>query len=156
MERRYWDSFCFISMLNNELPHSSRCERILDLAKQEKLKILVSPLTIVETIRPKGSSSPLPAATQEKITAFFENDYILFRIIDRLIANRAVNLCRIAKLHPRDALHVAVAIEEKCNSLETSDRKMLSLNGIDGLEIRHPYLPEEQQDIDDAQNKTSD
>ena len=62
-----------------------------------------------------------------------------FRIIDRLIAKRSQALCWNAGLHPRDALHVAVALEEGCDVLETRDRKLLRSNGLGGLTIREPF-----------------
>ena len=58
------------------------------------------------------------------------------RIIDRLIAKRSLGLCWNAGLHPRDALHVAVALEEGCDVLETRDGKLLRNNGLDGTD--HP------------------
>ena len=54
---------------------------------------------------------------------------------------------------------VVLSEEKSTDSLETfRPIPMLTvLNGIDGLEIQViRSLPEEQQDIDDAQNKTSD
>ena len=155
MERRYWDSFCFIAILNEEKPHSTNCNQIINLAKKGEVEIVISPLTITETVRPKGSPLPLPAATREKIGAFFDNDYIKLRVIDRKIARKALDLCWTANLHPRDALHTAVAIEENCDYLETTDNKMCRLTGIYGLAIRHPFVPGEQQDIEDDK-KTGD
>ena len=72
-----------------------------------------------------------------------------FRIIDRLIAKRSLALCWNAGLHPRDALHVAVALEEGCGVLETEDRKLLRNNGIDGLIIREPFWEIQTEFTDD-------
>ena len=155
MERRYWDSFCFIAILNKEEPHFTNCNQIINLAKKGETEILISPLTITETVRPKGSPLPLPAATRDKIEAFFDNDYIKLRVIDRKIARKALDLCWTAKLHPRDALHIAVALEERCDCLETTDGKMCGLNGLQELTVRHPFVPGEQQDIEDDK-KTAD
>ena len=73
-----------------------------------------------------------------------------FRIIDRLIAKRSLALCWNAGLHPRDALHVAVALEEGCDVLETRDGKLLRNNGLEGLTVREPFW-ESQTDISDDQ-----
>ena len=35
-ERRYWDSFCFLAVLNNEEPYASTCAQILEEAKEEQ------------------------------------------------------------------------------------------------------------------------
>ena len=127
--RRYWDSLCFIALLNDE-EGAEDCEKILDDAREEKTQIIVSPLVQVEVIRPRGSSHPIPKADEEKVRAFFENDYIRWRIIDRKIADAARDLCWLySGVHPRDAIHLAVAIDTKCDFLETSDARLLGLHG---------------------------
>lgn len=40
--KRYWDSFCFIALLNDD-EGAEDCERILDDAKEGKTIIIVSP-----------------------------------------------------------------------------------------------------------------
>ena len=87
-ERRYWDSFCFLALLNNEEPYASKCAQILEEAKKDIVELVISPLTMAETVRPKGAAAPIPVEQQERIADFFENDYMRFRVIDRLIAKR--------------------------------------------------------------------
>lgn len=100
-------------------------------------EICVSPLVQVEVVRPRGSPSPLPAAMREKVRSFFENTYIKWRMIDRKIANDAQKLCWDHAVHPRDAIHLATAIEQKCDFLETSDRGLLRLDGkVPEMELR--------------------
>jgi len=127
--RRYWDSFCFIALLNDD-EGAEDCEKILEDAKEEKIQIIVSPLVQVEVVRPRGSSVPIPREAEEKIRAFLENDYIKWRIIDREIADLAQSLCwKYSGVHPRDAIHLAVALDTKCHMLETMDKRLLGLNG---------------------------
>ena len=148
-ERRYWDSFCFLAVLNNEEPYASTCTQILEEAKRNSVELVISPLTMAETVRPKGASAPIPVEHQERIADLFENDYMRFRVIDRLIGNRSLALCWNAGLHPRDALHVAVALEERCDVLETRDGKLLRNNGIEGLTIREPFWEVQTEITDD-------
>ncbi len=124
--KRYWDSFCFIALLNDD-EGAEDCEKILDDAKEGKTIIIVSPLVQVEVIRPKGSPIPIPIADKERVQAFFENDYIKWRNIDRSISNSAQGLCWAFCIHPRDALHVAIAIDTDCDILETTDDRLLKL-----------------------------
>ena len=138
-ERRYWDSFCFLAVLNNEEPYASTCTKILEEARKNSIELVISPMTMAETVRPRGEPAPLPVEHQERIADLFENDYMRFRIIDRLIAKRSLALCWNAGLHPRDALHVAVALEEGCGVFETRDRKLLRQSGLEGLTIREPF-----------------
>lgn len=134
--------------LNNEEPYASTCTQILEKARKNSVDLVISPMTMAETVRPRGASAPIPIEHQERITDFFENDYMRFRIIDRLIAKRSLGLCWNAGLHPRDALHVAVALEEGCDALETRDGKLLRSNGLEGLTIREPFW-ESQTDVSD-------
>ena len=125
--RRYWDAKCFIALLNDE-PEAATCERTLEEAKQRQTEICVSPIVQLEVIRPKGAPLPLAKGLRDKVRAFFENDYIRLRVVDRKIANDAQELCWDYSLHPRDAIHLAVALDLECHLLETSDSRLLRLD----------------------------
>lgn len=134
--RRYWDAFCFIAILNDD-EGADDCEKILDDAREGKTEIVVSPLVQVEVVRPRGSPHPLPKEDEEKIRAFFENDYLKWRNIDRKIADLARDLCWNHRVHPRDAIHLAVAIDTHCDLLETMDERLLGLSGqIQGVSLK--------------------
>src|SRR5262249_7579802 len=136
IDRRYWDSSCFIALLNDE-PEAQDCERILDDAREGKTQIVVGPIVLVEVVRPRGTASPLPREIEQKIREFFENEYIKWRNFDRRIAEVARELCWSNGLHPRDAIHVATAIETKCDLVETLDPRILACDGhITGSAIR--------------------
>jgi len=126
--RRYWDASCFITLLNNE-EGALDCENILNEVKESKSILYVSPLVQVEVVRPRGSSQPLAPQTRSKIQAFFKNDYVKWRLIDRGIGDSAQELCWDYNLHPRDAIHLAVALDLECHLLETYDPDLLKLNG---------------------------
>lgn len=128
LARRYWDSFCFLALLNDD-EGADDCEKILDEAKEEKTIIGVSPLVQVEVVRPRSSPRPIPKEDAEKVRAFFENDYFKWRIIDRKIADMARELCWEHNVHPRDAIHFAAAIDTSCDFLETTDNRLLQVDG---------------------------
>ena len=137
---RFWDASCFLTLLNGEAG-ADDCEYILNQARQSRTVIYVSPIVQIEVVRPKGSSSPVPMEARKQIQAFFENNFIKWRMIDRKIANDAQKLCWDYGLHPRDASHLAVAMDLQCDLLETYDRDLLKLNdrvpsGAPG--IQHP------------------
>lgn len=50
-------------------------------------------------------------------------------MIDRSIANESQRLCWDYNLHPRDAIHLAVALDLRCNLLETFDMGLLKWDG---------------------------
>lgn len=86
-------------------------------------------MTQVEVIRPRGSAHPILEAAKEEVQAFFENDYVKWHIIDRTIASKSQDLCWKYQLHPRDAIHVAVALKLECDLLESFDPHMLKCHG---------------------------
>lgn len=134
--RRYWDSSCFLALINDE-ENASTCEHILEAAKLGRTELCISPLVQVEVVRPKGSPTPLPATLREEVRSFFENDYIKWRMPDRKIANDAQTLCWEHPIHPRDAVHLATAMDLNCDYLETYDRGLLRLDGsIPGTKLR--------------------
>ena len=135
-ERRYWDSFCFLAVLSNEEPYASTCIQILEEAKKNSVELVISPLTMAETVRSKGASAPIPIKHQERIADIFENDYMRFRVIDRLIAKRSLDLCWNARRAPQtDASAFGPwALEERCDVLETCDAKLLRGNGLQGTD----------------------
>lgn len=125
--RRYWDSSCFLCILNNE-DAADACEQILADAAEGKTKIYVSPIVQLEVIRPKGS----PRAARERAdraSEWFRNKYIQWRAVDRQVSNRARDFCLDLNLHPRDAVHLAVAVHQKCDLLETLDKDLLKWDG---------------------------
>ena len=135
---RYWDTSCFIALLNGE-EAAGDCERIIDDAKEGKTLLYVSPMAQVEVIRPRGSAHPIPEEAKKTVQDFFENEYVKWQIIDRTIAKISQDLCWRYRLHPRDAIHVAVAAHLKCDLLESLDPHMLNCNErIPSLTIQEP------------------
>lgn len=122
--RRFWDASCFLALLNDEAG-AEDCEQILEQAKQSRTDVYVSPVVQVEVVRPRRSPSPVPQEARDRIREFFENDYIKWRMIDRNIANESQRLCWDYNLHPRDAIHLAVALDLRCDLLETFDGDLL-------------------------------
>ena len=125
---RFRNASCFLTLLNDEAG-ADDCEYVLNQARQSRTVIYVSPIVQIEVVRPKGYSSPVPMEARERIQAFFENDFIKWRMIDRKIANDAQKLCWDYGLHPRDASHLAVAMDLQCDPLETYDRDLLKWDG---------------------------
>lgn len=141
--RRYWDSTCFISILNSE-ETAEVCKGLLDAARAGKTEIFVSPIGQLEVIRPKGSPAPLPKEQRDTIQQWFENDYIRWHGIDRDAGAMAQQYCWDFNLHPRDAIHLAVAVQIGCDLLETLDKDLLKWDGkLPGvrLRIRRPGQP---------------
>ena len=133
---RYWDSSCFLAIFNDE-ERAEECMAVLSLARRKKTLIYLSPLVPVEVVRPKGRPSPLPLSDRERVRAMFDNDYFRWRIMDRHIAEMSQDLCWENGIKPRDAVHVAAALDVGCDLLETFDKDLLKWNGkLRGASLR--------------------
>ena len=119
----------------------NECRGIIHNAENENVKIVTSALTIAEIIYLKGH----PKITKDKSQAikdFFKNNYIIIVNVDRVIAEFARELLwDYESLKPKDAIHVATALQWQIPIIETTDPHLLELNGKEGnppLIIRRP------------------
>lgn len=60
-ERRYWDTACFLAVLNREEGRVEVCEPILRAATHRSVEIVTSAFTITEVLLPKGGRPLSPA-----------------------------------------------------------------------------------------------
>ena len=142
LPRIYWDSGCFLAILNGEA-EAADCRRILNDARDGKLEMVTSFWTVTEVIRPRGTSGPVPESSLQVMRDFFENDYLHLRPVDRLVAERARELCWAHQplIYACDATHLATALLYECSIFETKDGTLKSLDGQVGnppLKIRGP------------------
>lgn len=140
--RRYWDTSCFLAILNNE-DRADDCRRILNEAADGSITLVTSFWTMTEAIRPRDSNGPLERYKEEEIRDFFENDYIVLRNVDRNVAEKARELCwqfeRV--VYACDAVHLATAILSDCPLVEAINGPLEDLDGRVGtppLTIRKP------------------
>ena len=138
IQRVYWDSCCFIEILNAGA-RAEQCVNVLEQAQRDEIRIVISSLTMGETVRPRGSETPLPVELRDKVLAFFENDYIIMVNLDRDVVRKSLDLCWNFNLKSRDALHVAAALAYQCDAFETFDQSILKLNAVvAGIAFREP------------------
>ena len=141
LERRYWDSACFISILAREAGRVEICAPILRAAELRALEIVTSAWTITEVLHPKGGT-PLPASVRATVKSFFHRSGIILVNVDRRIAENAQEYFWDFGVRPKDAIHIACAIEASVPVFETYDSGLVKLSGKLGgspmLEIREP------------------
>jgi predicted nucleic acid-binding protein len=145
--RRYWDSSCFLAWLLPEPARAPACRGVLNAAERGELVIVASALTLTEVIKLKGQP-PLKADQEKKIRAFFENDYIVLRNVDRFIAESARDLIwKHPHLNPKDSIHLATALKVQVPHLDTYDDDFLTLNGKvgSGLTIGTPRVSDQEE-----------
>lgn len=140
LERRYWDSGCFIAIVSEEPGRVEVCVPILRAATMHAVEIVTSAFTITEVLHPKNGPKLAPEK-RATIKAFFRRTGLLLVEVDRRLAEDAQEYYWDHGVKPKDAIHVASAIAGGCSVLETYDKGLLKLDGKLGtppLIIRQP------------------
>jgi len=123
----YWDSCCFLGLLNNEQDKVHLCQGTIRKAESGELIIVTSAITFIEVIRMKGKPK-LKKAIENTIQQFFSNSFISIHNVDREVGIRARNLMwRHQALQPKDSIHLATALFHNIPTLHTFDNELLSL-----------------------------
>lgn len=144
VEHRYWDSDCFLGWLRAETDKESACREVLRAADDGKIMIVTSALTIAEVLNLRGHPK-LVADRRADVINFFRNPYIVVRNITRHISESAREYVWDYNVAPKDALHVASAIDAGLNLLNTFDRDLIEFSGKLGnppLTISQPLFNE--------------
>ena len=108
----YWDSNLFIKWFT---PTEERWEEVdfaLNKAKNGELLIVTSALTLAEVVKINGSLR-LPPSEREKLRTLFDEPYIEKIAITPVTGELARELVWDHNIDPKDALHVAAAIERR-------------------------------------------
>lgn len=145
-ERTYWDSDCFLGWLKAEADKVTLCESVLEQAKAGRILLVTSALTIAEVLNLKGKP-PIQKEDKEKVVTLFKSQYIVVRDVTRRIAEVAREYVWHDGVAPKDAIHVATALDTKLSLFNTFDEGLLKKNGILGnpekLIITRPQSPEQ-------------
>jgi len=144
---RYWDSDCFLGWFNAEPDKIDDCRGVLTKAQNGELTIVTSALTLTEVIRIKGKTR-LPREKEDTIVEFFENDFMVIRNVDRFVAEFARDLVwTYSKLMPKDSIHVATAVLNDIQILNTFDDVLLGLDEYIDLNNKPGKLSIKKPDI---------
>lgn len=139
----YWDSDAFLGWLQNEPGKAELCEGTIKRAEAGEVLIVTSALTITEVLWLRGA----PKITREKadiLRRFFRRSFIRVRNVTRAIGELAQDLVWDHNIKPKDAIHVATALNAKAPVLETFDGGLIGKSGSVGdpaLLIRRPIPP---------------
>ena len=137
-EKIYWDSNAFLAWLQNESDREPACRDTLLAAQNGEFLIVSSALTIAEVLWLRGA----PKLTEDKadiLNRFFRRSFIRVVNLDRKIAQRAQRVVWENGIKPKDAIHVATALQYQCPILETFDLPLIEKGlDLDGIDIREP------------------
>lgn len=124
LERRYWDSDCFLGWLQAEDGKIESCRQVLNLAVRGDIEILTSALTIAEVLNLQGHE-PISSDRRQQVVDFFKRSYIVTMSITRRIAEESRELVWDHGIKPKDALHVSAALSAKVDVFNTFDRALI-------------------------------
>ncbi len=131
IEKRYWDSNCFLGYLKGESDKESACRAVLNEAKNGRIIIVTSALTLAEVVKLKGEA-PVPVEDSLTLEKAFKQDYIRLRNVNSHIAELARKMVWEYGFDPKDSIHVATAIEIHIAFFDTFDKDLIRLNGAVG------------------------
>lgn len=123
------------------------CAGTLKRAEAGEVLILTSALTLAEVLWMRGA----PPVTEDKadlVRKFFRRSHIRLRNVTRVIAENAQDLVWVHGIKPKDAIHVATAIDAGAIALETFDGDLLKKSGTVGtpaLLIRKPIAAAQKE-----------
>jgi predicted nucleic acid-binding protein len=134
--RIYWDASVWIALIQQERIRDAGgkliedryalCRNVILAAEKGQIEIATSTLSFAEVCK----HPDIKNGNEDKIAAFFENDYILPVNLDRSVGETARHMMMSGTaLKPPDACHVATAAIANAEEMHTFDRGMLNLDG---------------------------
>lgn len=141
----YWDTsvfLCFLSAVEQERRAAS--EAVLRDARDGRIKIVTSMVTLVEVIRPKGLPHPvqLTPEQQSKLEAMFRWPWLSKISVHEKVAMKAVEIARNNNLKPMDAIHAATAILAGVDEFQKWDKDYSKVSML--LNVTEPRAVSEQ------------
>lgn len=143
----YWDSDVFISRLQMWPGRVDTLRQFTEAAERNEINLVISTFSLAEIAKVPGlngdpvKDKPLTEVELAKISAYFENDYIIIRPLTIDIAEMAREYVCKHGLKPPDAVHVATAIYWNVPLLHSYDDKLCKRTGLIGsppLVIENP------------------
>src|SRR5713101_5737809 len=118
VELIYWDSDAYLAWLQAEQGKADLCAGTLKRADLGEVIIFTSALTIAEVLWMRGAPT-IPHEKAEIVRKFFRRSYFRVRNVTRTVAESAQDLVWMQGIKPKDAIHVATALDARALALET-------------------------------------
>ena len=155
VERRYWDSACFLAWLQNEAGRVEKCGDVLDLAERGKVEIVTSVFTLTEVLRLRPREA-LPSERRIAVEGLFNRPSIRTMMLTRRLAESARDLVWDHGVAPKDSVHVASALAARVDVLNTFDEPLIGKSGMIGappLTIEEPTVAQPELDLEGREDQ---
>ncbi len=150
--RLYWDSCCFLGLINPSEPKHLDCQAVWEEAQRGDATLFTSFFTFAEVFKAKceGPAKPLVEAQDRQIEALLRQRWVEPMLVDERIGTAARRLMRQHPecKKPADAIHLATALALNVDEMHTYDQSdMLRLDQkvmrVDGVPLRicTPHIP---------------
>ena len=139
--RIYFDANIFTHMFNRDSKYHAVVGQLVALVDQRQLELVVSPIVYIEALG-QSPGAPVDEQREASILALIQDRRVRTQEFNLLVAERARNFILRRSMPKWDALHLASAIEARCQILFTTDNGDYPVGSeVDGVWIDHPYLP---------------
>ena len=132
----YWDSCCWIGLINKEERWHGELESVFESAKKGEARLWISTITILEVVKvpsEHGTLRPWPDSNIAQIDNLFLQDYVVTVQLDQQIARQARDIYRstpsLGTRKIADAIHLATALFHNVDEFHTDDGE--DLLGLD-------------------------
>lgn len=123
-KRPYLESSVFIAWIKDETINGINCkdvvQHVISLAEQGHYRITTSTWTLAE-VHKRKSGPVLPKDKGERLLQYFENSYFALVDVTRAIGEEAHRLARKYNIKPTDSVHLACALQQRCDALLSYD-----------------------------------
>jgi predicted nucleic acid-binding protein len=131
-----------LGWLQDEIDKVELCREVLDECDAGRMMIVTSALTLAEVLAMRGKPR-VPVTDLAKVEAFFRRSYIDVHSVTRRTAENSRALVWENKIAPKDAVHVATALQLEMEEFHTFDGPLIEQSGLHGsppLIIRKPSI----------------
>ena len=145
-ERRiYWDSCCFLGLINSEANKHASCEAVWKEVVAGRTELHTSMLTRVEVFKAKceGPAKPLSDELDGRVEGFMAQQLVNYAVLDERTAIFAKTLMRGHPTckKPTDAIHLATAFYLNVDVMHTYDGSdLIGLSGKLRLQNGGPLI----------------
>lgn len=137
LTRRYFDSDTIPRLVENA-PEAPIIEALVAEASAGQWTLVVSAVSMLEVTRERHR--PVDPTKYARILSFFEHPFIFVRELDLLLTEQALRLIYdYLWLRPKDAAHLAAALDTGCRTFYTYDEELIRrFHGERGLHVQRP------------------